>query len=127
MRRLSNWLLFTFGALIGLAVALFIAENRQDIIVEFVAWESQPLPLWFVVLIAFVVAACGNGISDNPEAAAIPDLPETDATSFSAAATCAPRWRSAWASSPSKPRFGAGSAWAGCCPRPTGPGPRSTH
>ncbi len=37
-----------------------------------------------LVLIAFVVAACGNGISDNPEAAAIPDLPETDAVSFAA-------------------------------------------
>jgi uncharacterized integral membrane protein len=57
MRRLRNWVLFTLGALIGLATALFIAENRSDIVVEFVAWESEALPLWFVLSIAFVAGA----------------------------------------------------------------------
>lgn len=57
MRRLRNWVLFSVGALLGLATALFIAENRTDVVVEFVAWESEALPLWFVLCVAFVAGA----------------------------------------------------------------------
>ena len=52
MQKARNYLLLVFGALLGVSCAIFIYDNDAEVVIYFLSRQTDPLPLWLLVVIA---------------------------------------------------------------------------